>query len=506
MATNVFTPYSTAAGLFGQKPGWVTDELDVMRIQSYQLYEQIYWTVPDIFKIQFRGTNDKAIYLPSARTVVDTTDRYAGAQFAINLTDRVSGASDSADVVAAREVLRDLFARERFRSKFDGNKLYGIIRGDWVWHITANPNKPQGSRISIVSIDPAMYFPVTSDDDVDEVIAVHLAVQISTPDGARIHRLTYRKEQSAPGVFTGRITVEEGLFKLDKWEMPDTKPDRVIQQPTQLPDSITAIPVYHVKNFEEPGNPFGSSDVRGFEVLMGAINQTVSDEDLALALEGIGMYATDAPEPTDDDGVVVGWRLGPGRVVHHPEGSTFNRVDGVKSFGPYGDHFDRLVSSLRQAAATPDVAIGTVNVEIAQSGIALALQLSPLVAKTEKKNHLLIDVHTQMFFDILNGWYPAYEATSFENLRIEAACGSAVPVDRAERFTELNDMLDRKVIDPQYYRDEATKLGYVFPSDIQNRLDGQAEKDAANTAAAFGATALAANANDTTPPEGSPTQ
>jgi hypothetical protein len=497
MAT-VFTPYSTASPLFGQKPGWLTNDLDIARIQSYQLYEEIYWTAPDTFKISFRGTNDKAIYIPSARTVVDTTDRYTGAQFAVRFTDRTTGASDTPDAVAARLAFRDLFARERFLSKYDGNKLYGIMRGDWVWHVTADPNKPQGSRVSIVSIDPGMYFPITDENNVDDVIGCHLAVLITTQGGERIHRLTYRKELDSAGIPTGAITVEEGLFKLDKWEMPNERPEVIIRPPTVLPPSITALPVYHIKNFEEPGNPFGSSDIRGFEALMARINQTVSDEDLALALEGIGMYATDAPEPTDEEGTTIGWRLGPGRVVKVPEGTSFNRVSGVGSVVPYGDHFDRLVTSLRQAAATPDVAIGTVDVQVAQSGIALALQLSPLVAKVGKKNNLITDVHTQMMFDILNGWYPAYEQTTFDNLFTEVLLGSAVPIDRAERVAELNDMIDRGVIDDQYYRDEMTKLGYVFPSDMATRVKAAASAKAANQAAAFGTDRLATEAGDGT--------
>lgn len=489
-----FTPYSTAAPLFGQKPGWLTSELDIARIQSYQIYEEIYWAVPNVFRVQFRGTNDKAIYIPSARTIVDTTDRYTGAAFAVNVSDRESGATDTPDVVAARMVLQDLFARERFRSKFDGNKLYGIMRGDWLWHLTADPNKPQGTRLSIVAIDPAMYFPITADDNVDDIIGCHLAAQITTSDGARIHRLTYRKQLDTNGVFTGTITVEEAIFKIDQWEKPDGRPERIIRPPTPLPAPISSIPVYHIKNFEEPGNPFGSSDIRGLEVVMGAINQAVSDEDLALALEGIGMYATDAPQPTNEEGVAIGWELGPGRVVQHPEGTDFRRVAGVGDLDPYGDHFNRLVTALRQAAATPDIAVGTVDVQVAQSGIALALQLSPIIAKVEKKNNLLKDTHTQLFFDILNAWFPAYEATTFDNLRVECVTGSAVPVDRAERFGELNDMLDKGVIDTQFYRDEAAKLGYVFPSDISERVDSEKSKAAENQAAAFGTAPLAENA------------
>lgn len=495
----VFTPYTTGKELFGTKPGWVFNDLDIQRIQSYQLYEQIYWTVPDTFQVSFRGTNDKPIYIPSARITVDTLDRYAGVDFAVRFTDRVSGVSTTPDAMAATLSFQDLFARERFRSKYNGNKLYGIMRGDWIWHVTADPTKPQGSRISIVSIDPAMYFPITSDDDVDEVIGCHLAAQITTDAGPRIHRLTYRKMSALiPG--STSITVEEAVFALSQWELPEGKPERIIRPPTQLPNTITALPVYHIKNFEEPGNPFGSSDIRGFESLMGRINQTVSDADMALALEGIGLYATDAPEPTDDEGNVVGWRLGPGRVVQHPEGTSFDRVEGVglNGMNSYGDHYDRLVEALRQAAGTPDVAVGTVDVKVAQSGIALALQYLPITSKVDKKNDLIVDIHTQMCFDLLNGWYPAYEQTSFADVRTQVLVGSAVPIDRAERVAELDGMLAGKVIDTQYYRDEMTKLGYVFPSDIQARVDGEANKAAANQAAVLGTQQLVDNAGGAT--------
>jgi hypothetical protein len=237
---------------------------------------------------------------------------------------------------------------------------------------------------------------------------------------------------------------------------------------------------------------------------MGRVNQTVSDVDLALALEGVGLYATDAPEPTDSEGNVIGWRLGPGRVVHHPEGTTFGRVDGVRTTMPYGEHYDRLVTALRQGAGTPDVAVGAVDVTIAQSGIALALQYLPITSKVDKKNDLIVDVHTQMCFDLLNGWYPAYEQTTFTDVRTEVLVGSAVPIDRAARATELNDMLDRKVIDTQYYRDEMTKLGYVFPTDMQSRVDGEAAKATAAQAAVLGTQQLVDNAAPDGGPDGNP--
>lgn len=462
-----FTPYSTGAEFFGTKPSWIPNELDIERIQSYQTYEEIYWNVPDTFKVSLRGTNVLPIYVPSARTIIDTTNRYYGADF------RPVVIGTGSDAVAAQLAISDFMKREKFRSKFNGAKRYGLIQGDQIWHLTADENKPVGSRLRATALDPGMYFPITDEEDVDRVIGCHLVELITTNDGPRIRRLTYRKTE------TGGITVEEGIFKTDKWGGPEDVPETIIRPEEPLPPQITSLPVYHTKNTDTPGDPFGSSEVRGLERLMGGINQTMSDEDLSLALVGIGMYATDASQPIDPKTKEpVAWQLGPGRVVHH-DGSKFDRLQGVGDLsGSYGAHYNRLWEALKQASSTPDIAIGSVDVQVASSGIALALQLGPMLAKASEKNDLLLDTQNQFWYDILTMWMPAYEQTTFEGIGVECTVGNAVPVDREGRFAELNDMLDRGVIDTEYYRTEAKKLGYTFPEGMSARA--KAEYDARN--------------------------
>lgn len=469
MASRVFTPYSTGVDLFGTKPNWIPDELDILRIQSYQTYQEIYWNVPDVFKVSLRGTNDLPIYIPAGRTIIDTTNRYVAPSFSVSLTDRTSGQPTN-DTAMATVALREWMKRERFRSKFNGAKRYGLIQGDWIWHVTADEDKPLGSRVSATVLDPGMYFPIYDDEDVDKIIGVHLVEYITTGDGPRIRRLTYRKVPRADGLNT--ITVEDGIFELDKWHGPQGTPQRVLQPLTALPPQITQIPVYHVKNFEEPGNPFGSSEIRGLERIMTALNQTVSDESLALAIMGIGMYATDSSHPIDPEtGKRVPWRMGPGRVVHY-DGEHFTKIPGASDLkGTFGEHYDRLWEAILQASATPQVAIGQIDVQRASSGVALALELGPMLAKANEKNQLILDTHDQMFFDMLTMWFAAYEDGDWENLSVTCSTGDAVPVDRSARFAELNDMLDRGVIDTGYYRSEAAKLGYVFPDDIGTRAD-----------------------------------
>jgi hypothetical protein len=476
MASGVFTPYSTGAEFFGSKPTWVPDELDVQRILSYQTYEQMYWNVPDIFKISLRGTNTLPIYIPSSRTIIDTTNRYVGKDFRVVVT----GASAN-DVAAAQLAVKDLMTRERIRPKFNGKKRYGLIQGDSIWHLTADETKPVGKRLRLTALDPGMYFPIPDPEDVDRLIGCHLVEQIETSKGPRIRRLTYRKgEQRADG--TTPITVEEGLFELDKWNGPDVRAEVVIQQPTELPPQITALPVYHTKNTEVPGDPFGSSEVRGLERIMGAINQTVSDEDLALALMGIGMYATDADQPTDAKGNKIPWQMGPGRVVHH-NGTKFDKVGGVAGLADsYGEHYRRLWEALFRVSSTPEVAVGIADVSVA-SGVALQLQLGPMLSKAGEKNDLLLGVENNLWYDILRMWMPAYEQTTFaDDTSVECVVGDAVPVDRVARFAELNDMLDRGVIDTEYYRDECKKMGYTFPEGIGERA--KAEFDERNAAPA----------------------
>jgi len=469
MASGDFTPYTTGSAYFGQKPAYVSSELDAQRLMSYTLYEQLYWNVPDILKVALRGTNSQPVYIPSTRTIVDATNRYYGAAFqVVAIPDQLKpGGSDV--ITAATMAITDLMRRERYKSKFNGKKRYNLIWGDSIWHITGDLDKPQGSRISMRSLDPGMYFPIWEDDDMEVRIGCHL-IQPTTNDAGdpRIRRLTYRKTE------TGGITVEEGLFEVDKWENDTATPDEVITPVTDLPAQITALPVYHTKNSEQPGDPFGSSEVRGLERIMGAVNQAISDEDLAAALQGVGMYATNASRPIDPDtNKPVPWQLGPGRVVHY-DGDRFDKIGGAQGIAEvYGEHYKRLWEALYQSSSTPEIAVGSVDVSVAQSGVALQLQLGPMLSKAGEKDQLLIDVETQMWHDILTMWMPAYESTTFAGVDVACATGDAVPVDRAGRFAELNDMLDRGIITTAYYRQEATKLGYTFPDNIGTEADAE---------------------------------
>jgi hypothetical protein len=484
---DVMTPYATLDLFFQNSniPRWIPDELDRKRVASYQIYEQIYWNVPTTFKLVARGTEDKPIYIPTARTIVEATNRFVAPDFGFVVTPRSSSTSlgNAERVSQAQEVFADLFTRERFFSKFAGNKRYGLIRGDWLWHIRADPSKPAGTRMSIFPLDPGSYFPIFDPDDLDRILGCHIVDVFEDVQTNRqyIKRLTYRKNE----VTGGPITVEEAVFGIDEdWQGPSARPVKVLQ-PIRVVPGITQLPVYHIKNFEEPANPFGSSELRGVERLLGALNQGISDEELSLALDGLGLYATDAPPPVNDKGEPLDWVLGPGRVVEIPQGHKFDRVSGISSVTPYQDHLSYLEKILYRATGTSEAAMGMVDVQVAQSGIALALQFAPTIAKTNERDQDVLSVHAQMFFDMATMWFPTYEGLSFDGLQIMPRIGGKIPIDRVARFTELNNMLDKRVISAAYYRMEASRLGYVFPDDIEQQIQDEAQQQADAAAAAI---------------------
>lgn len=462
-------------------PSWIPDILDQQRIESYRIYEQIYWGVPDTFKLVARGAEDKPIYLPSAMTVVNTTLNYTAPKQSFLISPTVLNGAVKGDIDTATQFMTDFFTREKFRSKLNGNKLYGMIRGDWLWYIKADPLKPQGSRVSLMPLDPAMFFPIFHPDDVDKIIGCHI-VDPFIPPGEKdlvIKRSTYLKPNTARNPLPW-VQYDEAIFALDEWEGPAAKPMRTLQS-MQI-NGITHLPVYHIKNFEEPGNPFGSSELRGHERVIAAINQSISDEDLALALDGIGVYATDAGPPIDElTGKIVAWRLGPGRMIEHAIGEKVYRVNGVGNVGPFQEHIKFLISQLRQGSQTPDVAIGNIDVSVAQSGIALNIQFSPMMAKTGLKDDLIVEGHDQMYYDLATEWFPVYEGMRFDGMRIKTTFGDKLPANREMIRAELDTMLGLGVIDTDFYRAEMMRFGYDFPSDMGARVEKEQAAVAART-------------------------
>lgn len=446
---------------------WIHGE-DTTRAAAYDMYEAIFWTAPQAFQIALHGQETEPIYIPSGRKIVETAHRYLAPSMKI-LTDPGFGTPEQQ--TQAMQFFTDFARRERFFSKFSSAKFTGLIRGDWMFHIFADPARLPGSRVSIFPIHPGNYFPEYADgEDVTSVVAVHIVEPTLDADGKpAVFKFSYRKESNAGG--PSPISYEFIQCPQDKWGQPGTdmllEVTQVLVPLTTLPSPIDSIPVYHIPNVYDPSFGWGSSEMRGIERLMSAINQGITDEEAALVLEGIGVYTTDAGAPIDEEsGEDVPWSIAPGRVLELPTGKSFGRVSGISSFDPYQQHLGYLQSSIDSVMGENDITRGQADVSVAESGIALALRMGPLLSRMSEKELIITDVVTQMMFD-LGKWFSAYEGMNFDAIRFVPVYGEKIPINKNQRFSDIMAMYTAvpPIISSTLARAMLTELGYAFPDD-----------------------------------------
>ena len=472
-----YDQYSNAKPFYADIPIPLgTSGLDADRLRSYDLYEQIFWNHPEVLKLLQRGEDENPIYMPSGRQIIEGTGRFLAVDFDYVVSP---GYGSDADRLALGNLFTQLFRRERFWAKFHNQKRMGLIRGDAVWHITADPAKPQGSRISIKDIHPGMYFPIMDPNDGTRVVGVHLvdtALDPRDPDKVKTvsRRQTYRKDD-----VSGTITSELTLWEPGKWDDRKLKPQdlkmvQVLVPVFTLDPRINVIPVYHLKNGE--ADPFGSSTLRGIETLIAAVSQTVSDTSLAWAIAGLGQYWTNASPPVDANGQPTAWDLGPLRVAEVPEGNEFGRVDGVNQ----GDSATNFSKFLQDSAATgvgvPEIAIGKVDVSVAESGISLMMQLAPIIAANRERESTLLGLYDQMFYDISTKWLAVYEQFGQgPSCEVVSVVGDPMPINRDAVVKEVLDLFTAGLITIEMAQARLSDIGYEFPTDAATVVVDQAK-------------------------------
>lgn len=452
-------------------PAYVVNAEDAVRVQSYDFYENIFRMAPGTFKLQQRGQDVSPIYLPGPRKIIESTNRFLAVDWDYVVSPKVGTPQDQ---LLISSLLAKLFKRETMYAKFATQKRYGLVWGDTIWHVIGNPLKAPGSRLSIKEVRPANYFPIMDPNDIERVIGIHLVDLIrdpretdpnSTKQLAR--RQTYRKDDN-----TGIITTELGLFEIAGWDDRWLKPEQIKQvislvNVTPLDPRITSFPVYHIKNNRVPGLPFGLSQLQGIEKVLASINQSISDEDLTLVMQGLGMYVSTAGPPQTESGEEGAWEFGPGEVIELPgTDDRFDRVTGVSTVAPMLDHIRFMLDETMSAQGLSDIATGKVDVTVAESGISLALQLAPLLASNGEKEQEMFGIYDQMLYDLVKAWFPVYEQTP-DALAVEVVtvAGDPMPKNRAAQIKEVFDLVTSTppLLTVAEGRSELAKLGYSLP-------------------------------------------
>lgn len=489
MVTNAIQ-YSTSeqiikqGGIGGTGNANIVSDIDKVRVNAYDLYDGFYHNRQESLKVYVRGDDQNPIYIPSAKKIIEATSRYLMVNF-----DYFTKAPDAeplpgeeeSDAPVTGDTAEDtrtvdgyfakMFKREKVKAKFIRQKRYSLIRGDAFWYITADPNKEQGARLSLHELDPRHYFPIEDPNDTDRVIGCHIVDLVPDPrkpddlTAQVARRQTYRKDTGPDGKLRA-VTSERLCFEIGKWDdrvkaneiVPVPNPDQDMPL-ADLPPQITQLPVYHLKNSSLPNATFGMSEISGLETAILSINQTITDEDLTMIMQGLGMYVTNAGPPEDG-----AWNVGPGQVIETGQDQRFERVTGVSSVSPYTEHMKTMDDAIVQGSGTPEIAIGIADVAVAESGIALMLQMGPILAKNAEKELEFLLTHDQMFYDIVNMWLPAYEEIDPGGNEVLTIVDNPMPVNRDAKVQELMLLYTSGVITLSMVVSALMELGYQFPS------------------------------------------
>lgn len=502
------SPYATAVALNRPAPKYVDakQELDSQRIQAYWTYDDIVNNVAEAFGALLREDTDVKgrRYVPYGRAILEGTNRYLGQD--LTVTYEVPADSPVSDPAQQGELatwVKALFDREKFVVKFNEAKRTMLRRGDAFLQISSDTSKEEGKRLRITLLDGSQYFPIFMAADTERIAGIYIITLLSSPDGQtvvaqreRYQRILTEEDVAAvPGSVLGGIFYQIEFFEQAKWDdrFPLSKSDLSPAQPPawinwgpyytggdgnpgafagfMLPASITAIPVYHFKNTND--GPFGISLLQGLETVLAGITQGMTDEDMSIALAGIGVYFTDSGAPRNEKGEEEDWIIAPGSVVELQAGKKFGRVEGVGSVQPLQDHMESLKDSALEASGTPDIAVGKVDVQVAESGVALAIKMAPVIAANREREGGMAAVLTQFLWDLLNGWAPAYEGRQpiEGSFIVNVTFGDPMPVDRAAVIDEVVALIGAGIIDAQFAQEYlADKLGFNFPTDMLGRM------------------------------------
>lgn len=495
------SPYSTAIALNRTKPAFVNTKQteDFQRVQAYWTYDEIFDNLPEAFDEILREDEDLKgrRYIPYARAVLEGTNRYLGQDLTVTYEIPAGSPANPESQAELAAWVKALFDREKFVVKFAEAKRTMLRRGDAFLQISADTSKPEGTRLRITLLDGAQYFPIFMGSDRERVAGCYIVTIHDSPDGQthiaqreRYQRVLTPEEQAAiPGSVIGGVYYQMEFFEQAKWDdrFPLTSADLSKVAPPNwivwsewhklafagfmLPKEITAVPVYHFQNTNS--GPFGFSLLQGLETVLAGITQAMSDEDMTIALTGIGVYWTDSGQPRDEEGNVTPWAVGPGTIMELGAGKKFGRVDGVSSVDPIQDHVEALKGAALESSGTPDIAVGKVDVQVAESGVALAIKMAPVIAANREREDGMSVVLTQFLFDLLNGWAPAYEKRQpvEGSFNVSVSFGDPMPVDRAAVIQEVVALIDAGIIDAQFAQEYlADKLGFNFPTDLLARM------------------------------------
>ena len=362
-----------------------------------------------------------------ARSFIDKIASYLMADigFAVEPSDSSEEAARSAE--AASRALAAVHADNDLQQLDFDTELDAAVLGDAAYKVTWDPEE---ERIRVSAPDVQGIFAWWVGDDVNRVWRVASRYKLSADEVEMLYGA--RARASSTGAKRPDSTIVE-VWTSDTFEIWI---DNAMHQ--SQPNPYGSIPFVIFPNIREPKRFWGVSDVPAIMEPARELNRAFSQLSMILELSGNPIAVLENIEDASDITVQ------PGAVWEVPESSRAYLLDLLQGGGVrlHTDFLDLVYRALHDLSESPRPSFGD-NAR-GLSGIALDIELNPLVQKVRRKRLIRTSAYERRARMILRT-LERYKGFDFGPVRPKVLWGPILPQDRS-RLVQDEDTLVRSGI------------------------------------------------------------
>lgn len=368
-----------------------------------------------------RGQHPRPLTLNYARTVVDkvTAAVMTGRHIAVDPTGDDPASSRFAR--QAETALEDLHRRCGLDLLDWETELDAAILGDGCYKVWWDAAAPPGQQLRVGAPDPLGIHAWWDPADFGTVTRVAQRSRLPAADAARRFGIA----PAGPEV----DVVED--WTADGWAL---WLDGVLHQTGPNPYGL--VPYVLFPNLREPRDFWGVSDLVALEAPARELNRALTTLARILELSGNPIAVLENVDAAE------GIAIAPGAIWELPEHAKAYLLDLLSggSVGLHLQYVDLLYRTLHDLAETPRTAFG--ENRQALSGVALAMELQPLLQKVERKRLIRTAVYrrrAELALRVLGrmgGEEWAWAKAPALPVAVRVAWGPVLPADRTRQVTD----------------------------------------------------------------------
>ena len=360
---------------------------------------------------------DRRLVFNYAKTLVDKAASYlmGGVSFVVDEEDAGEEAKQRAG--RSEKTLRDTYEANSLAQLDFDSEVDAAVLGDGVYKVIWDPDE---RRVRVSAPDIQGIYAWWLGDDVSRIWRVASRYRLSSEEAALLYGARATK-----GAQTDRRqhTVTE-LWTAERFEL---WLDGTLIEGKTNPYGFIPFVVY--PNLREPKQFWGVSDIVAVREPVRELNRALSQLSMILELSGNPIAVLE--NVTDAQDIAVQ----PGAVWELPERARAYLLDLLQGGGVrlHADYVELIYRTLHDLGETPRTAFGSGNASL--SGVALNIELDPLLKKVERKR-LLREVAYKRRNEMILRLLEQYTGVTYAPYRSRVVWGELLPVDRSRLVTD----------------------------------------------------------------------